>query len=166
MAIQNIGTILTNIKSVLDTANTTTASDYLSNGMSSKVAYVGKIAPEKIIMNQDQYPFVTSYIDNYEIESETTARNQATGIRMSTFDVMVVGGVWNPNFSSKFEDPSDLDIYLLMQNVEQVFRNNTDLLGAVDYQKPNSVKFKSFVDEENDNHVRFGTMTLSVRKRY
>lgn|SRR3990167_3233214 len=166
MGIQDLSTIKTNIQSILANANTTTASDYLSQSVSTKVAYIGKVNPSLIMLHSEKYPFVTSYIDGYDITSETHARDQATGIRMATIDLKIIAGVWNPNFSSQSTDQGSEDLERLMQNIENILRNNTSLTNSVDYQKPLDVKFKTFIDEEQDNHVRFGTMTLQIKKRY
>lgn len=161
----NLDAIKTAVQNVM-TDNNTITSGGLSESLSDKVSFIAKTNPERIMFDVDKYPFVTSYFDNYAIVSDTHARNQTVGTRIATIDMKVVGGIWNPNFAARDSDPADDDLELLMRNIETVLRANTDLSATVDYHKPNDVRFHTFVDEEDDAHIRIGIMDVEITKRY
>ena len=162
-----LGGIKTAFRNIMVNNNTTT-SEGLSENLSTKVAFIGKTNFEKVMFDAEKYPFVTCYYDNYEIESETMAKDQATGKRLATLEMKIAAGIWNPNFGAITADPADDELEILLENIETVMRNNTDMSATCDWQKPTGVEFNTFIatDEEDDAHIRVGIMTLEIIKRY
>lgn len=161
----DFGNIKDQIKSVLDTANTTTASPIdLSSGLTKRVQKVLKVHPGKIGIQASFYPCVTMFVDQKTLQADTIARNQATAKRMAECDLKIVGMVWNPIMSSNLEDPADEDVEKLMENVEEVLRSSDNLNGAVMWQIPTAVTYHSSFDEQT--HMRAGVLNLKVKVNY
>lgn len=167
MAKINIPSIKAEIKSILDTNNTTTSSFLdLSDGMSKRVLQVATLNPEKYMIQATKYPAVTIYTSQKPIEPKTIAKNQVNGKRLARLTFTIVGMVWNQNFSSDiFADPSDDDLENLMENIEQILRNYPDLNASVNWQIPNNVTYHSAnIDEES--HFRVGLMDIETTIYY
>ena len=82
----DIDGIKTQIKSILDTANTTTASPIdLSAGLRRRVQKVLKIHPLKIYTEPVLFPWVSMYIESKEIEQITMGHrgSQSTALRQA-----------------------------------------------------------------------------------
>lgn len=151
--------IKTQIKTILDTANTTTASRDLSLGMGSRVQKVFKINPAKIPIQASLFPCVTMFIQSKGISADTIAKNQATGKRKSQISIKIVGATWNSNFADITQDPSDNDIEDLMENIEEILRNNGNLNNAVNWAIPTGVDYYTTVIDEQV-HIRSAELTL------
>ena len=77
----------------------------------------------------------------------------------------LLGMVWNSNAVSHDEDPSDEDCEKLMENLEEIIRNNFTLDGTVNWTFPDTVTYhQARLDEQT--HLRAGEMALKVRMFY
>ncbi|MBK8260141.1 MAG: hypothetical protein IPK80_02250 [Nannocystis sp.] len=167
-AVVDLNGIKSAIQTVLNSANTTTASPIdLSSGLSGsrRVQRVLKTHPERIRPQASFFPLVTCFIPSKTITTETIGGGQLRNTRRATIEVQIVGGIWNQNFQQVDEDPADEDIAKLMENVELALRADTTLAGKVNWQRPSSCKyFTTLIDEQT--HLRSGVLTLECEVYY
>ena len=162
----DLNNIKTQIKSILDTANTTTATNDLSSGMVNRVQSVQKVNIQKIPIQSTLFPYVSISVDTKSIEQATIAKNQVNAKRLADIDIRVAGGVWDDDFSSLEEDAADEEIEKLMENIEEVLRENPDLNSSVLWQVPSDVTYHAFNDLDEETHMRIGIMTLECKVQY
>jgi len=154
--------ILTQIKTILDAANTTTASpiDLSSNLLNSKrVKKVLRLNPESIVPQASFFPLVTCYIPSKNIVGSDIAKDQLNIKRRAKIPVSIVGSVWNSNFNSVDQDPADTDINYLMENIELALRSDPNLSGYVNWQVATGCQYYTTVLNEQ-THLRSGVLTL------
>lgn len=157
--------IKTQFKSIMDSANTTTADYDLSEGMNSRVNRILKVNPLKIPIQPSFFPYVTIYANSKPIELETMAGNLKNAVRSSEISFNVVGAVWEDITTDINEDEADEEIERLMENVEEVVRRNFKLNDTVKWANPESVDYHSLpLDEET--HMRIGAMNLTCKIFY
>lgn len=157
-----LNSILTQIKAILDAANTTTASPIdLSSDMptNKRVKKVLKVNPEMIIPQASFFPLVTCYIPSKNIVSADIAKDQLNIKRRAKIPVSIVGSVWNNNFNSVEQDPADTDINYLMENIELALRSDANLSGVVNWQVATGCQYYTTVLNEQ-THLRSGVLTL------
>jgi len=157
-----LNSILTQIKAILDAANTTTASPIdLSSDMptNKRVKKVLKVNPEMIIPQASFFPLVTCYIQSKNIVSADIAKDQLNAKRRAKIPVSIVGSVWNNNFNSVEQDPADTDINYLMENIELALRSDANLSGVVNWQVATGCQYYTTVLNEQ-THLRSGVLTL------
>lgn len=164
----DINAIKEAIKTILLTANTTTASVDLSRNLDSsrRVKEVLKTNIERIPIQDSCWPYVSVFTDMLDPKDQDIAKNQATGRRKGDLYLKVAAGVWNDNFETIDEDPADEDLENLMGNIEDILRNNTTLNNTVLWQSPGKVTYHSLVNVKEDAHLRIGIMDLHVRILY
>ena len=163
-----LNSIKTAIKTLLDSANTTTASpiDLSSNLSNSKrVQNVLKINPERIMPQASMFPLVTCYVDGKTMNRMDIAKNQLSTKRRATVSINIVGSIWNNNFSSITEDPADEDINYLMENIELALRSDDTLNNTVNWHKAVDCKYyTTMLDEQT--HLRSGVLSLECELFY
>ena len=140
----DIDGIKTQIKSILDTANTTTASPIdLSAGLRRRVQKVLKIHPLKIYTEPVLFPWVSMYIESKEIEQITMGHrgSQSTALRQAELIVNIACAVQEPLITDLNEDQSDENVEKLMENVEEIIRSSPDLNSTVSWSFPDSAEF-------------------------
>ena len=155
----------TQIKSILDAENTTTASTDLSLGMSRRIQRVFKTNLERIPIQGSLFPAVTVFMDDKVIEPSTIARNQTSALRQGTVSMKVAGMVFNPLFSTIEEDPADEDLENLMENMEQILRGNPTVNSLATWAFPTDITYHSGVTEE-ETHFRVGIMNYELTVFY
>lgn len=163
-----LNTIKSSIASLLDSANTTTATPIdLSSGLanSKRVKRVMSVHPDKIIPQASFFPLVTCYVESKTIRRDDIAKSQLDVKRRSTITVNVVGTVWNDNYQSANQDPADEDINTLMENVELILRSSYNISGVVTWQFPNEVQYYSTTLNEQ-THLRSGILKLECEVFY
>lgn len=166
MSVADLNGIKDELKSIFDTANTTTASPIdLSSGMTKRVLKVLTVNPDLIKPQASFYNFVTCYIKDKSIVRDQIAGTQLAAKRESDVSIEIVGAVFNQNFTDVTKDPADNDINLLMENIEQVLRSNPTINGKVKWQGPQNVSYFSSNLNQNNN-VRIGILTLSAKVFY
>ena len=165
MARTDVVGIKDTIKSLFDSANTTTASPIdLSSDLTKRVQKTMTLHPDMIRPQASFFPFVTCYVDDKAVVSKQIAVNQTTAKRDSEITLKIVGAVFNQNLTDVTKDPADNDINYLMENIEQVLRSNPNLSGKVLWQAPESVEY--FTTADLSNAVRYGILTLKARVSY
>lgn len=140
----DIDGIKTQIKSILDTANTTTASPVdLSSGLRRRVQKVLKLHPMKVPIDPSYYPWVSMYVDNKEIEaiSMGNAGTQKSALRRAELIINVVCATQEPIIETLIEDQADENVEQLMENVEEILRSNFDLNSTVSWSFPDSAEY-------------------------
>lgn len=162
----NLLGILTNLKSIFDTANTTTGSPIdLSSDMSRRVNTVLTYNPNLIRPEANIFPLVTCFITGKEISDETMGKSQANIKRRATLSVDVVGAVWNDTYNAATDDPADKDIHYLMENIELILRSNEVISGVASWSMPDGVEYYNVVLAE-DSHLRSGVIGLKATIYY
>lgn len=155
----NLNTIKTQIKSVLDTANTTTASVDLSSGLETRVQRVLTVNPGRIPVQSSWYPFVSIFIDSKNLEMKDIAINQINAKRRADINIKIVGAVWNSTVTDETKDPADDDCEKLMEQIEEIIRRNPTIDSNLLYSFPTDVTYHSAnLDEES--HLRIGILNL------
>jgi hypothetical protein len=160
MAVIDLNNIKERIRTIFNTANTTTASVDLSASMTNRVNRVLKLNPLRLPIQASLYPLVTVFIDQKTMESATIARSQTDGKRRCTVSIKVVGAVWNANITDINEDPADEDLENLMENAEQILRNNPDINSTVTWAVPESCTYHE-TEMGEDAHLRAAILTLN-----
>jgi len=158
MSVIPLGTIKTEIKSLLDTANTTTASPLdLSNGMTDRVIEVGTINLTRIPLQPSFYPAVTIYYDNKVPEEATIARDQLTAKRKAKLQMQIAGIVFLSTVTDDLVDDADNEIERLMENIEEVLRQDPGLGGNTKWTGVDRVEYHN-VNVSEDSMMRIGIM--------
>ena len=164
----SLDTIKTNIKSILEAANTTTGSPIdLSAGLNTRVAKVLKLHPGRVPIQPSHFPYVTAYVSRIDIEQITMGNrgSQATALRQGRVQLDVVGCCYEPFFSDLNEDQGEENVERLMQNIEEVLRSNHNLgYTSTAWLKPISIEFADTFSEEA--HLRAGILTYELKVHY
>ena len=164
----NIANIKTQIKSILDTANTTTGSPInLSLSMNKAVQRVMKIHPARIPIQASLYPYVTIFLEDKELAQLTVGigGSQTNALRVSELNLSIVGACFEPFFSDFDEDQGSENSELLMENIEEILRANPTLNSTVSWAIPSAVTYDE-VQFSEDVHLRAGLMTLKCKVHY
>jgi hypothetical protein len=167
MAQVDISNIKTQIKSILDVANTTTAAVDLSGGMDRRVQQVLKVHPLKVPIDPGSFPWVSMYIDSKEIEQLTMghAGSQASALRSAELVVHLACAVQEPLITSVKEDQGDENCEKLMENVEEIIRSNTNLNSSVDWCFPDTAEYHDEPWDER-NFIRGALLPLRCKVFY
>lgn len=161
-----LNTIKTNLRSLFNTANTTTASPIdLSSDLTRRVQKVLSVHPEMIPIQASHYPCVTCYIPDKPIVSQDITKDQLNCKRRATVNIDIVGAVFNQNFLDLTKDPADEDINYLMENIELILRSDSNLTGAVTWQRPTTCNYYSTILNSN-THIRVGILKLEAEVFY
>lgn len=156
----------TQIKTILDAANTATAAVNLSGGSSKVVAKVMKVNPLAFPIQASFYPLVSVYVDSKATRDDGIAKAQATARRKAKVTLNVVGAVWNANWanSDSVDEASD-DCEHIMENIEEILRSNTQLASLCSWQMPSSVDYIN-APMGGSAHIRTGVLKLEVTLWY
>lgn len=164
----SIDTIKTNIKSILDAANTTTGSPIdLSLGLNTRVARVLKIHPGRIPIQPSHFPYVTMYVPRIDIKQLTMGNrgSQASSLREGLISLDIVGCCFEPFFSDLNEDQGEENVEKLMQNIEEILRSNHNLnFTSTSWINPISHEFADTYSEEA--HLRAGIFSIQFKVHY
>jgi len=153
------------VQTILQAANTTTASTDLSSGLETRVQRVVKLNPGRIPVQASWYPFVSIYVDNKNVLLQDIARNQSTSKRRAEIGIKILGAVWNSTVNDEEVDPADDDCESLMENIEEILRANDTLNGSATWAHPNDVTyFNANLDEEA--HIRVGILSMQASVFY
>jgi len=167
--IVDLNAMLENIQTVLENANTTTASPIdLSSNLSSasgRVKQIYKVHPNRIRPEGNVMPFITCFVTGKSMEDQTIAKSQLNLKRKGTVSVDIVGAIWNTTFQTADTDPADADIHYLMENVELALRGAENLSSSVLWQMPSEVKYYDSALDEQTN-LRCGVLTLKATVYY
>lgn len=160
----DIANIKDQFKSIMDTANTTTASYDLSTSLDKRVQKVLTINPLKIPVQTTWYPYVTIYTVEKPIQL-TTVGNQATAKRRSDIQFGVIGGIFEANIPTKTADRSDNQIEQLAENIEEILRSNSTLNNTVDWSYPTRTRFHN-IGLNEETILRTAILSLVAKVYY
>lgn len=165
----NIDTIKTGLKSLLDTANTTTGTPVdLSAGMNTRVARVLKIHPGRIPIQPSFFPYVSMFISDKKIEQVTfgTRGTQASSLRQGLLSIQIVGCCYEPFFTDLNEDQGAENVEKLMENIEEIIRTTPNLnYTSTAWATPDRVQYDD-VPYDEEAHLRAGILTLDFKVHY
>jgi hypothetical protein len=165
----SLDTLKTNIKSILDAANTTTGSPIdLSSGLNTRVSRVLKVHPARIPIQPSFFPYIASYVSKINVEQVTMGNrgSQASALRMALVEIAIVGVCYEPFFTDINEDQGEENVERLMQNVEEILRSNPSLNHtSTTWVIP---KNHEFIDTEytESAHLRAGIFTIQAKVHY
>lgn len=167
MAQVDIQSIKENLRFLLETANTTTASPVdLSNNMTDRVQKVLRVNPSRIPLQASFFPYVTVYADSKEMKQQTIAVNNANAVRQATLRMKIIGAVQNWTIDNSFEqDEGDDDIEILMENIEEIIRNNETFSNTVTWKAPEKVTYYD-TDLDEGTSIRVAVMELRAEIYY
>lgn len=161
-----LNTIKSELKSLFNTANTTTSSPIdLSSDLTKRVQKVLSVHPEFIPIQASFYPCVTCYISEKSIQADDIAKDQLSSKRKGRVLIDVVGAVFNQNLTDITKDPADEDINYLMENIELVLRSSPSINSSVLFQKPSACRYYSTILGSNV-HIRVGILTIEAMAFY
>lgn len=165
-----LGSIKSSIQSILETANTTTGSPIdLSDSLTTRVQKVLQINIEKLPSPQPSFfPYITMFIDGKQVQLQDIAGSMLNGRRKATIDLKIVGVVWVDNMNTanfEYKDLADNECEQLMENIEQVLRNDPTLGGNALWSKTVDVSYQSIPVSES-SHLRAGLMTHQITVLY
>jgi hypothetical protein len=153
------------IQSILQTANTLTATQDLSSGLETRVQRILKVNPSRIPVAAHWYPFVTVYTDSKQIEAADFAKDQLSARRKAVLNLKLIGAVWNSTISDEEVDPADEDCEDLMENIEQILRANSTLAGVCSWSFPSGVTYHN-ANLDEGVHIRAGILDLQATVFY
>ena len=165
MSVIDLAGIKTQIKSLLDTANTTTASTFLSNNMTDKIQKVMTINPAKVPPQASFYPFVTTWVDSKDIDTETMTLNVSKGRKIAQINISVLGAIFHSPITSDLDDPTELDVNFLMENVEQILRDSTTLNSTCKWHLAESVEYFDIFNGDKP-FLRAGQLKITANVQY
>lgn len=149
------------IQTLLQNANTTTASRDLSSGLQDRVTHVLKVNPTRLPIQASFYPCVTVFVARKEVEQKTIAIDQMRGRRQAKVDVKIIGMVMNTIVTDSEVDEADEDCESLMENIEEILRANPTLNSAATWQLPTLVTYHN-VGYDEEAHLRAGILNLQA----
>lgn len=155
----------TDIKSILDTANDTTATYDLSEGLSRRVATVNTFNPERLHPNSIHLPGVFIWTQAKKVQLETINMSLASGKRRAEILFSLAGIVWVPYTTDVTEDPADDDCEKLMENIEEVLRASDTLGGKAKWHITSDITYHNSPYDES-SHMRVGLMALRATVFY
>jgi len=166
MSVIDVLAIKNAIKAQLDDNNVVTGVPIdLSGGMSDRVKKVLKVHIERIPIQPSFFPAITIFTSDKDISQRTIARNGAGGKRLGTYKLMIAGIVFNPSFTEDLDDSSDDECEILMENIEELLRSNTNLDKTCESAIPSKITYhNSSYDEQT--HMRVGILSLDVKVNY
>lgn len=160
-----LSNIKTQIKSILDGANSSGASPInLSNSLTTAVVKVYKVNPYHIPIQNSHFPAITVYFDGKSVDLQTFAKDMATGKRIGNITIKVAGFVWVDTCNDVTQDPADDEIEKLMENIEEVLRTYHTFNGTVNWSKPTKCEYSDVLGE--NVHMRVGVLTLEANVFY
>ena len=164
-----LNTIKSTLKGLLETANTTTGSPIdLSDSLVDRVRQVLEINIDRIPIQPSFFPCVTMFYDGKTVELQDIAKNMLNGRRRAEVDLKIVGVVWIDNINTtnyQYKDLADNECEQLMENIEQVLRNDPTVTNTINWGKTTDVSYHSFAYSEEAN-LRTGILNYKMTVFY
>lgn len=161
----NLNGIKTTIQSILNTANTTTASPTdLSVGLEDRIKEVMTVNPDLIPIDTSRLPAVTIWIDSKSVIPDTIAATQLAAKRKAKVRFKIAGAVFRSLITDYRTDLADDEAAILMENIEEILRGNPNLSGTVSWQFPSDINYYTRTQEET--MYRVGIMDLDAVVHY
>jgi hypothetical protein len=167
MSVIDLNSLKENIQTFLEDQNTSTGATIrdLSSDMDNRVTKVFKKHPRHLINQASLMPCVTVFIDGKTIDNTTISPNQRTQAkRKASISIQIAGMIWDNNFASNDDDEAEDDLESLMENIEEIIRNDPTVDGAVDWLVCEGVDY--FTLYKTDAHMLTGVMTCRATKFY
>jgi len=173
MAALDLAGITENIQSILQSQNSSGASDPgdLSSGLAVRVAKIKKLNPSQVAIQGPEFPLVSVYIAGYDTEPLSIGPNRQQTKRKAVVDVKIFAAVFDPLVSDNDEDQAYENVILLMANIENILRTHTQLpntttggTNLVDWSKATGVEF--FDETIDENSVQGAEMSLEAHLFY
>lgn len=167
MSVIDLNNIKEQVQTFLEGQNTSTGASILdlSNGMTNRVQSVFKKHPRHLINQASLMPCVTVFIDGKQIKNDTISPNQRTQAkRKAEIGVQIAGMIWDNNWSTNDDDEAEDDLESLMENIEEILRNDPTVNGAVDWLVCDGVEYFTLYKE--DAHMLTGVLICRASKFY
>jgi len=167
MATFSLNALKERIQTILETANTTTASNDLSSGMDSRIVRISKMNPDKVFAQATKHPSLHIYPENVTMESQGIAKTQATAKRRTEFNINIAGIYQSFALEDIEEDKAQKNLEIMMSNLESVLRDSptlTDYTGVL-YQIPTGIQY-GIGGLDEDCYFRIGVLSLKVVTLY
>jgi len=155
------------IRSILSSANTTTATYPLSDNMDTNVAFISKFNPDMVFNQVTQYPSVHIYSERKSIDQTDISLNQLNARRNGVLELNILGICAEYNIENNNEDKGQKNCEILMENIELNLRANPNLqsFSGVRWQRPRDVQYGIAAFQE-DAYFRTGVMTIDINIFY
>lgn len=160
----DLNNIKTSIQSIFQTANTTTATNDLSNSLEDRVKEVMTLNPELIYIDTTRLPAVTCWIDKKTVDPDTIANTQAAAKRKATVTIKIAGLMFRTAIADYRTDESDDQAAILMENIEEILRNNSNLSSSVTWSFPTEVNY--YTETQEETMYRVGILDLEAIVHY
>ncbi len=158
----DLNAIKLSIKNSLDAENTTASSVIdLSAGMASRVQQVMQVNLARIPMQPSFFPAVTIYFDNKDINTEDIATTQRIGRRRAEINMKIAGVVFLNAVSDDLLDDADNEVENLMENIEEIVRNDPELSGNVKWTSASRTNYHNVALSE-DSMMRIGILDIQA----
>ena len=166
MSVINVLAIKNAIKSQLDNNNNVAGDPIdLSNGLTERIKKVLKVHIERIPIQASFFPAITIFTDDKDISTRSIARNAASGKRLGVYNIVIAGVIFNPNFTEDLDDSADDECEILMENIEELLRSNTNLDNTCESAIPSKITYHNAKYDE-ETHMRVGLLSLDVKVNY
>lgn len=155
----------TNLNAVvqaLTDANTTTASPYLSTGLTRKVVTVRSGDPELESLQPRDLPMVLVRVNRKDEEAAGLGETGPTGVRKFASVVYDIFGIYLREGVYGLERSHRTEIYALASNIEGVFQKEMQLSNTALWCHPASSEFQTF---QNEGEAVKGVL-ISLQARY
>jgi len=165
MAVVDLNDIKEQVQTKLQSANTTSSSNDLSDNLPTRVQRIVKTNSTRIPIQATWYPYVSIHIGDKITDTEVIATSNEYGKRMGTVNMQIIGGVWNSIFEDVDEDLSDEDCENLMMNIEAILAEDVTLSDSVTWHQPTVVQYHNIALDEGAN-LRVGIMNVQCTVFY
>lgn len=167
MSVIDLNNLKEEIQTFLEDQNVSSGATIrdLSSDMQNRVTAVFKKHPRHLINQASLMPCVTVFIDGKTINNTTVSPNQRTQAkRKAEISIQIAGMIWDNNFASNDDDEAEDDLESLMENIEEILRNDPTVDGAVDWLVCEGVEYFTLYKESA--HMLTGVLLCKAHKFY
>lgn len=169
MSVIDLDGIKTAIKTILETANTTTGSPIdLSLSMVNRVNKVLTLNPERIPIQPSFFPAITVFYQGKDVQPADMAVNGLNAKYRARIKAKILGIVWLDDINTanfQYTDLADNECENLMENIEQVLKSDLTLQGKALWSQVRSVEYFN-VNLGEDAHFRTGVIDFEIMVQY
>jgi hypothetical protein len=169
MSVIDLDGIKNSIKSILETANTTTGSPIdLSSSMVKRVNKILTLNPERIPIQPSFFPAITVFYQGKDVRVADMAVNLLNAKQRATIKAKILGIVWLDDINTanfQYADPADNECENLMENIEQVLRSDPTLQGKAMWARVTAAEYFN-VNLGEDAHFRTGVIDFEIMVQY
>lgn len=165
MSTIGLNTIKDKVRQILVEANTgSSANQDLSENMRERVKKVLTLNVERLPIQPSFFPCITMFYDSKRITLQDISRTQKQGKRRAEIDLKIVGIVYHTdleNIGDEYTDQADNECENLMENIEQVLRENPDLKNTALYSNITDTTYHNYPVSEGA-YMRAGISNLRI----